>query len=248
MKLITGITICIALCIITCSCLKNQKMKKISEYKVVRLEKILKIDGIWDKPEWQTVDAVELKYFMGKIPKFQPIVKAKMMYDSNNLYIIFRVEDRYIRCVTRIYNGPVWEDSCVEFFFSPDSNSPEKYFNLEINCGGTPLMHYSIIPRKNFKVIEDEDIKQIEIAHSLPEIIDPEIEQAITWTLEYRIPLVILEKYSGLTYPKAGVVWRGNFYKIADKTSNVHYLTWSLVDQAEPDFHLPAYFGKLIFQ
>ena len=223
-------------------------MKNISEYKVVRLEKTLKIDGIWDKPEWKTAEAIKLKYFMGEIPSFQPIVNAKMMYGSNNLYIIFRVEDRYIRCVNRIYNSHVCEDSCVEFFFSPDSDSPEKYFNLEINCGGTPLMRYSIVPRKNFKVIEYEDLKQIEIAHSLPEIIDPEIKEAITWTLEYRIPLVILEKYSELTYPKPGVVWKGNFYKIADKTSNVHYLTWSLVDQAKPDFHLPAYFGKLIFQ
>ena len=82
---------------------------------------------------------------MGEIPKFYPVVRAKMMYDRDNLYVIFRVEDRYVRCVTREFNGPVWDDSCVELFFSPDSGAPSKYFNLEINCGGTPLMYYNIL-------------------------------------------------------------------------------------------------------
>ncbi|MDP3442680.1 MAG: carbohydrate-binding family 9-like protein, partial [Ignavibacteria bacterium] len=142
MKLKIGIIACIALCTITCSGLKNLKMGNVSEYKVVRLEKPMTIDGNWNKPEWQRVEAVKLKYFMGEIPKFRPVVKSKMIYDANNLYVIFRVEDRYIRCITKQINGPVWDDSCVELFFSPDSNSPNKYFNLEINCGGTPLMYY----------------------------------------------------------------------------------------------------------
>ena len=54
---------------------------------------------------------------MGTIPEFRPAVKAKMTYDDENLYVIFRVQDRYVRCITKDFNGPVWEDSCVEFFF-----------------------------------------------------------------------------------------------------------------------------------
>ena len=233
---------------IACSGINNQKMNKMSEYKVARLEKSMTINGNWDKPEWQKIKAVELKHLMGEIPKFQPAVKAKMAYDTHNLYVIFRVEDRYVRCVTDQINGPVWEDSCVEFFFSPDAGTPGKYFNLEINCGGAPLMHYNIVPRKESHDLDPGDIKQIEIAHSMPQIVDPEMAGPVTWTLEYRIPLELLKKYSKVTQPASGVSWRANFYKIADKTSNPHYLTWSLVDQAEPDFHLPAYFGQLIFQ
>lgn len=236
------------LCTIASIGINNQKMKKMAEYEVTRLDKPLTMNGNWDKPEWKKIKAVELKYFMGNLPKFQPAVQAKMAYDPNNLYVIFRVEDKYIRCITNQINGPVWEDSCVEFFFSPDTGMPGKYFNLEINCGGTPLMHYNLIPRKDFQLLEPNDIKQIEISHSLPEIIDPEMDGPVTWTLEYRIPLGLLKKYSNVTQPASGVTWKANFYKIADKTSNPHYLTWSLVDQAEPDFHLPAYFGKLIFQ
>lgn len=248
MKLKIGITAMIALFAITCSGLNSEKIKKVCDYKVIKLEKPLTIDANWEKAVWQKAEAVELRYFMGIIPKFRPVVKAKIMYDLNNLYVIFRVEDRYVRTMTFEYNGPVWDDSCVEFFFSPDSNSPEKYFNLEINCGGTPLMHYNIIPRKDFKILEISDIEQIEISHSLPKIIETEISNPVTWTLEYRIPFNLLKKYANVSQPGSGVVWRANFYKIADKTSNPHYMTWTFVNKSEPDFHLPAYFGNLIFQ
>ncbi len=223
-------------------------MKKESVYYVHRLLQAMKIDGIWDKPQWQNIMLVEISNFMGDLPAFHPKAFAKMMYDEENLYLIFQVEDHYVRCITKTYNGPVYEDSCVEFFFSPDINYPLKYFNLEINCGGTPLMHYNIVPRKEFKLMEKADFEQIEIAHSLPQIVDPEITKPVRWTIEYRLPLGMLEKYSVITQPKQGVSWRANFYKIAEKGSNVHFLTWSVVENAKPDFHLPQFFGRIEFQ
>lgn len=218
----------------------------VSEYKVVKLDPPISIDGNWDKELWQKAEAFELKHLMGKVPKFKPIVKVKMMYDSNNLYIIFKVNDKCVRCVTTEINGPVWEDSCVEFFFIPDLT--DRYFNLEINCGGTPLMYYNLIPRKNYRVLKADDIAQIEIAHTLPKLIGEEIVDSVDWVIEYRIPIKMLQKYTSILWPEKGVIWKANFYKIADKTSNQHYLTWSKVNQLEPDFHLPAYFGKLLFQ
>jgi hypothetical protein len=217
-------------------------------YKVSRLAKPIKIDGDWQKLEWQNSDSIIIINYMGKIPVFQPVAKARMLYDDENLYMIFQVKDRYVRCITNSINGPVWEDSCVEFFFSPDNNSPLRYFNLEVNCGGTPLMHYNIVPSENIKILEVRDIEMIEIAHSLPQIVDPEISDPITWTLEYKIPLILAEKYSAVTLPKPGVEWRANFYKIAENSSNPHYLTWSVVNNAVPDFHLPQFFGLLKFQ
>jgi hypothetical protein len=218
-----------------------------SEYRVQKLNQTITIDANWDKPEWQNVNIIEFKNHMGELPSFVPSVQAKMMYDDENLYVIFNVHDRYVSCKTMHINGPVWEDSCVEFFFSPDEDLPERYFNLEINCGGTPLMHYNIIPRKEFIRLDVEDIKKIEIAHSMPRMVYPEITEPVVWTIEYKLPITMLQKYSKVTYPEKGVRWKGNFYKIADKTSNPHYLTWTVVDNPVPDFHLPSFFGGIIF-
>jgi hypothetical protein len=109
-------------------------------------------------------------------------------------------------------------------------------------------MHYNVIPDKNIRMLDPADIKMIEIAHSLQQIIDPEISDQVTWIIEYRIPLALPEKYSMVTHPEPGVEWRANFYKIAENNSNPHYMTWAIVNNPVPDFHLPHFFGLLKFQ
>lgn len=96
---------------------RSQENKEPAVYKVQRLSKPIKIDGNWNKKEWQKVKAVDLTRYMGEIPPFRPTVQAKMMYDDNNVYVIFIVHDRYVHSVVEAYNGPVSGDACVEFFF-----------------------------------------------------------------------------------------------------------------------------------
>jgi hypothetical protein len=219
-----------------------------SEYKVARLKKEMKIDGDWNKSEWAKIKPAAITNYMGEMPGFKPEAQAKMMYDNDNIYVIFRVKDKFVRCITNKINGPVWQDSAVEFFFAPDTDQPLLYFNLETNCGGTPLLHYNVVPRRESKKLPEEEIKQIVIAHSLPELTDPEIKEPVEWTLEYKIPLTLLEKYSKVTRPAKGVQWRANFYKIAENSSNPHYITWSKIDKPKPDFHVPQSFGILKFE
>lgn len=213
-------------------------------YYVNRTAVPIPVDGQWEKSQWAHANEVSLTHYMGEIPPFKPIAKAKMMYDAENLYFIFRVHDRYVSSLVKDYNGPVSGDACVEFFFSPDTQYPLRYFNLEINAGGTPLMRYNGETRKPFT---DADMDELEIAHSLPAVIDPPINDSVTWTIECRIPLSALARYGVVTKPQPGVSWRANFYKTASKSTNPHYITWSPVQHEVPNFHLPAYFGQLVF-
>ena len=79
-------------------------------------------------------------------------------------------------------------------------------------------------------------------------MIRPEQVAPTTWTLEYRIPIAMLEDYCNVTAPAPGVTWRANFFKCAGWTTQPHWLTWSPVPQnRKPNFHLPACFGTLEF-
>src|SRR5690554_6012871 len=228
---------------------KHHIMKEESVYQVEKLkDPNIKIDADWDKPQWRDIKPLVIKKQMGPDPKFVPKVQAKLMYDADNIYGIFRVDDRYVRSIVREYNGNVSGDSCVEFFFAPDSNHPLRYFNLEINAGGTPLIFYITKPMDQLIKLEAEDIEQIEIAHSLPAVVEPEITEPVTWFIEFSIPIKMLEKFSDVTRPKAGTVWKANFYKTGSRTSNPNYLTWSFVDNPRPNFHLPQFFGTLVFR
>ena len=213
-------------------------------YHVVRAANTPSVDGVWDKPEWAGVSEVELTHYMGDVPPFRPVVHAKMQYDDTDLYLIFRVHDRYVSSLVETNNGFVSSDACVEFFFAPDVQQPLNYINMEINAGGTPLIRYNGAERKRFT---DEDIAAFDIAHSLPKVVDPPINDSVTWTIECRIPLAVIGKYGVVTPPGRGVAWRANFYKTASKSTNPHYITWSPMEYERPNFHLPAQFGRLVF-
>lgn len=217
-------------------------------YVISKLKEPLRVDGNWDKEPWEKVKELDIQNYMGPVPGFKPISSAKMMYDDENLYLIFRVEDKFVRIQTQTPNGPVSEDSCVEFLFAPDATRPLQYFNLEINAGGTPFLGYHMDGRKNHILVNEIDLKKIEIAHSLPSMLNNEMIKPITWTIECRVPLSILTKYSKLSLPESGVSWKANFYKTSSKSTNPHWITWSPVHSARPDFHLPQYFGKLTFE
>lgn len=225
-----------------------KEITKLPVYQVKKLRHRMTIDGNWDKPEWKKIKSLQMTHYMGKIPPFEPKAEAKMMYDDENVYVIFRVQDKFVSSRVTEYNGNVSGDACVEFFFSPDANFPLQYFNLEVNAGGTPLIFYVTEPWTGFVKLEPDDIKQIEIAHSLPKVVDPEITDDVTWTIEYRVPYKMLEKFSRLTRPEPGVTWKANFYKTASQTSNPHYITWAFVDNPKPNFHLPQFFGILKFK
>ena len=217
-------------------------------YKVQRLQEKLTVDALWDKPQWASIEAIEVSHVLGPAPAFTPKTQVKLLYDEQNIYVIFLVQDCHVRAVTQDIHGNVWEDSCVEFFFSPCDKALLPYFNLEVNCGGTPLMHCSQVPRQTYRVVDTGDMTRIEIAHSLPRTVEPEINEPMTWTLEYRLPLDILEKYAASHRPRPGVTWRANFYKCGDKTSNPHWLTWSRISNDLLDFHQPEFFGLVAFE
>lgn len=226
---------------------KGMTQKADNTYHVKAITGNIIIDADWGKPIWADVEAVELTHYMGAKPAFSPVTHAKLMYDKDHIYGIFQVQDKYVQSKVLEINGNVSGDSCVEFFFSPDTDSPLKYFNLEINAGGVPLLHYVKQPRQNYEVIAPEAIKKIEIAHSLPREVFPEITEETVWTIEFKVPLAMLREFGPVTTPAPGVKWKANFYKTGSRTSNPNYFTWNLVENPRPDFHLPQFFGNLIF-
>jgi hypothetical protein len=207
----------------------------------------ISLDAAWETFPWNQIPSSTLEYHMGQKPTHFPRTGVKIAYDERAIYLMFRVEDRYVRAVARENQDNVWEDSCVEFFFTPDTDLSKGYFNLEINCGGTLLFHFQPGAGKDRVIISKKDCSKIRVAHSMPQIVDPEIKEQVIWCVAYAIPISLLEKYCRVIPPGPGVGWRANFYKCGDKTSHPHWLTWSPVDFFKPNFHLPQFFGSLKF-
>lgn len=200
-------------------------------------------------PIWQQADTLEVQHFCPESSDHRPGTSARMLYDAQGVYGIFRVQDRYVRCLRTQYHDTVWKDSCVEFFAQP---KPDRgYFNFEFNCGGAFLCSYITNPErtpegfKEFVKVSASIGQTIRVKSSLPPQVEPEITAPVVWTLGFFIPVALFEHYLGPLGTLPGQVWRGNFFKCAEENSHPHWASWSPVD--EFNFHRPGCFGTIQF-
>lgn len=217
------------------------------EYHIAQLETPVPIAGLVDQLPWSETAPLTLTRYMGHKPRHFPRTTVKMLYEPDAVRVLFHVEDHYIRAVAEEHQGPVWQDSCAEFFFTPGPDVTVGYFNVEMNCGGTMLFHFQKRSGNDKVVLPNEVCEQVETYHSMPKIVEPEISEPTTWILEYRLPITVLANYCPVVRPAPGVTWRANFNKCADLTSGPHWLTWAPIDHPEPMFHAPHAFGTLVF-
>ena len=219
-------------------------------YRIAKLPSSADVTLDWSAPPWQDVVPLRVANFMGRKPIHFPTVAAKVGDNDDAIFVIFRVDDQYVRAVADAHQGAICNDSCVEFFFTPNADTTLGYFNLEMNCGGTMLFHFQRKPRQAPSVLTPDDIDQVTVAHSQPRQVDPEIVEPTEWFVAYRVPFDLIRKRfpDDFSEPASGVRWRGNFYKCADRTSHPHWLTWAPVSRPQPDFHRPESFGILEFE
>ena len=202
----------------------------------------------WDAPAWRGVPSLAVDLPVGGTYDHRPLTLARLAWDDESLHVIFRVEDRFVRAVACHFQDPVCMDSCVELFFTPGTDLGQGYFNIEMNCGGTSLFHHQLDRTSVRRFMSEDDGRRLEPAHTLPVRVDPELPGPQTWTVAYRIPIEVLERYAPVDRPRPGAAWRANLYKCGDATSHPHWLSWSPVDVPKPDFHRPEFFGTLRFE
>src|SRR4051794_726349 len=193
----------------------------------------------WDDAFWSTAQTVEIAYFRQESSVHRPKTSARLIHDSRCISGIFRVQDRFVRCIRTEFQSEVWKDSCVEIFIKPRADAG--YFNFEFNCGGAFLCCYITNSErtnngfKEYVRIPESIASAVRVQSSIPGKTDPEKAEPLTWTLGFSIPLSVLEEYTGNTGELSGQSWRGNFFKCAEEVSHPHWASWSPVD--EFNFH-----------
>ena len=204
----------------------------------------------WQDPTWAHAETLEIIHFRPESSPHRPRTLARLLYEPAGIHGLFRVQDRYVRCLRTNYQDAVWKDSCVEFFAQPKPGGG--YFNFEFNCGGALLCSHIVNPErtptgfKEFSRVPATLGQSIQVRSSLPPRVEPELAEPVDWTLRFFIPWSLFEHYLGPLGPLPGQVWRGNFFKCAEENSHPHWAAWAPVDQF--NFHRPNCFGALEFE
>jgi hypothetical protein len=170
-------------------------------------------------------------------------VSFDIEHDGKNIYLTYYVKEPQVRAVNTMFNSPVWEDSCVEFFFSLKGDE-SNYYNFEINAIGTVLGAYGK-DRNERTWLPSAKLEKIETKPSLGRDPFDLVDAPTDWNLWVRIPIEVLA-FSKIT-DISGADGYANFYKCGDKLKEPHYLSWNPVLSPQPDFHLPRYFGHISF-
>ena len=172
---------------------------------------------------------------------YAPQVQGRIGYNKEALFLQFDVREKECRIVETRDNGPIWEDSCVEFFVQPEANGG--YYNFEFNAAGVLLLAYG--KDRHSRVYASEEVLLSIERHScfLP---TPDREGDCHWVLTARIPYAAF--FNHLFSPDTTNCIKANFYKCGAKTRTPHFLSWHPVKTELPDFHRPEYFGTIIFR
>jgi hypothetical protein len=170
----------------------------------------------------------------------KPEVEFKMFCGDDAVFLKFDVKEKYFRANYKQINDLVFNDSCVEFFIA--FNNDDAYYNFEFNALGTPLVGYGA--GKERKLTEPSLIKAIKTMGVTKTAADAELPYQ--WELMVVIPFNVFYNHQITTV--RGINCRGNFYKCGDELTEPHFLCWNNIVADKPNFHLPGYFGELVFQ
>jgi hypothetical protein len=195
---------------------------------------------------WERSEPIEIDQFLWTTPEDRPQTAVRALYDEEAFYLHYTVTDRHSYATTTTLNGPVWEDSCVEFFATPRPRVRKAYLNFEVNCVGAYHLGYGP-DRGNRALVERETAANIEVQASIdgpkkcPQNADDE------WWVAAKLPFGVLSDLTGVTIsPSSETRWRGNFYRLRSHPEPL-YAAWNRIDTVEPNFHRPSEFGELTF-
>ena len=169
-----------------------------------------------------------------------PEAAFRIAHTREAILINYRINESDIKAVCDRDNGNVWEDSCVEFFISFNE---DLYYNIECNCIGKILIGKGSGKQERIR-LQDDLLKKVDRWSSLGD--SPVKNRSGDWEISLVIPKEIF--YPDITNTFDRIKAKGNFYKCGDCLQTPHFLSWNPIQNETPNFHLPRFFGELLFE
>jgi len=170
-----------------------------------------------------------------------PKVAFRIAHNNEAILLNYQVNESDIKAICDQDNGRIWEDSCVEFFVSFGEHL---YYNIECNCIGKILIGESIDNGKDRMRLPENLLEKVDRWSSLGN--SPVENLSGDWEVSLVIPIEIF--YPHITGTFGNVKAKGNFYKCGDLLQTPHFLSWNPIQNEKPNFHLPEFFGELLFE
>jgi len=213
---------------------------------IPKLKGEIKIDGELKESVWSKAASVQPFYENDGSGNEREHTEVRLWYDNTALYLGWICRDIDIQATLTNRDSKFWEEEVAEMFITP--KELKKYFELQWNpLGGVfdAIITNTLDARGVSKAFEGDwsfTAKGMKSAVKLKGTPNRSEDKDEFWRVEVMIPFADL----GQSAPRAGEVWRGNFYRFnRTKGLPVEQLSWS--PTLLPGFHQPSRFGYLEF-
>lgn len=202
------------------------------------------IDGKLEEPEWRSAQATPafVNTMDGSAAGFG--VTAKLLWDDENLYVGFVVDDDYLKSEFSERDDHLWEQDTVEVMLDPGGDG-RNYFELQVSPQNV-VFDTRYDTRRNPGPIGHADWNaDIETGVDLDGTVNDGSEDE-GYTVEMAIAWSSFETGNPPAgKPEAGQVWRANLYVMDTREEGSRAAAWS--PPRVGDFHVPNRFGNLRF-
>ena len=180
---------------------------------------------------WARVPYVELAYRWADSFPSPYTTTARLVHHEDGITVRLSTNEWPLRAENVTCNGRICDDSCLEFFFTPNETD-KAYINIEVNPFG--LSHTAIGEGRHDRILLDIEREGLAI--------ETAIRPREGWAATVFVPYTFIEKH----FATHTDTFRANFYKCGELTVREHYSVWNPIALPKPDYHHPSFFGKII--
>jgi len=202
---------------------------------VIRDVKIKETVGAYYKRAWD--EQVAPRYRSGEPAPASRHAKAQLLWSGDALYVRFICVQKEPLVVsatpkTDAKTLGLWDRDVAEIFIGPDLNQPERYYEFE----AAPTGEWVDLAIRQLPEKRETDFEFHSGVSTAGRIEDGRV------IMSMRIPW----KVFGFV-PRKGQQLAANLFRCIGDGPNRGYLAWSPTRTKEPNFHVPAALGRLVF-
>ena len=217
-------------------------------YQVLRTDQGIQVDGRLDEADWQHAAPIAFVMPWSDLEKEEPqSTTARLLWDDDNLYIIYECVDPYLHSEVTEHDGAVYQEDAVEIFATPNMEVPGNYYGYEMNINGTLLDYIAFRGGKErTKAIHPSwQSEGVVIATTYDGTLNDHSDTDQSWILEISIPHDNFRHLGGQIPPQDGDQWRAGLNRT--KGYQGQFGLWSDTGTPQADFHRATRFGILTF-
>jgi len=201
----------------------------------LRLGENVAADGFPELSCWEKAPAIRFdRDWRGANADSQRATEVRLLWNRETLFVQFVCRFRELHVFPDAcpdgWRDQLWDRDVAEAFLQPDDLDPLIYKELEVAPNG-----YWI---------------DLNLAHGEKEELRSGLRRRVwqdaqskTWTAQLAVPMRSLTPAFD---PQKS--WRANFYRVEGRGEPRFYAAWSPTLTPQPNFHVPAAFGHLVFQ